>query len=265
MPCYHPLKAYYRFREDGKKDLVFVDDNSLPTFERDGKLYFAPISIPCGQCIGCRLEYSRQWAIRCVLEAMQHDNNYFLTLTYSDDHLPFQNNFVFDESTGEVLTEFVSYPLVPSDLRNFIKNLRRQLEYHYNHQGLRVYYCGEYGSLNSRPHYHLILFNMPKLDDLIFYKKNHEGSPMWNSPFLDKIWKKGFAVVAEVNYKTCAYVARYMLKNIKAKMLIFTKSLVLFLSFLVVLVVPGLLAAIMILKKMKYIVVMKLLLLESLV
>jgi hypothetical protein len=30
------------------------------------------LKIPCGQCIGCRLEYSRQWAMRCHHEASLH-------------------------------------------------------------------------------------------------------------------------------------------------------------------------------------------------
>ena len=46
------------------------------------------ITLPCGQCIGCRLEYSRQWAIRCMHEASMYDDNCFITLTYDNDHLP---------------------------------------------------------------------------------------------------------------------------------------------------------------------------------
>ncbi len=217
MACYHPLPAYYRIDdESGKKRLVFVDDNTLPAYEKDGYVYHGKLEIPCGQCIGCRLEYSRQWAVRCLLEAMKWENNYFLTLTYDDDHLPESLPSVIDDDTGEVLECFDTNPLVPEHCRSFIKNLRRQLKYHYNHQGLRVYYCGEYGSISGRPHYHLILFNIPELP-LTFWKRNHEGSPMYNCDFIDKIWKKGYSVIAEVNWNTCAYVARYMIKKHKGK------------------------------------------------
>jgi len=44
-----------------------------------------PMEIPCGQCVGCRLERSRRWAIRCTHEASLQDDN-FLTLTYNDEN-----------------------------------------------------------------------------------------------------------------------------------------------------------------------------------
>ena len=46
------------------------------------------VLVPCGHCVGCRLDYSRVWAERCVHEASKYEHNYFLTLTYDDDHLP---------------------------------------------------------------------------------------------------------------------------------------------------------------------------------
>lgn len=39
--------------------------------------------LPCGQCVGCRLEHSRQWAIRCLDEASLYKQNAFITLTFS--------------------------------------------------------------------------------------------------------------------------------------------------------------------------------------
>jgi len=68
MPCYHPLTAY-RSKEkskNGKFGLSF----SIKTGYYDLK-----VQVPCGQCIGCKLEKSRQWAIRCVHEAEMHDEN----------------------------------------------------------------------------------------------------------------------------------------------------------------------------------------------
>lgn len=217
MACYHPLKAYARFDSDRKKrDIVFADSHYLPVYQKDGVLYPEKLLIPCGQCIGCRLEYSRQWAIRCVLEAKQWPNNYFLTLTYNDENLPSAHNFCVNEA-GEVIDEFYSNPLLPDDLTKFLKNLRRQCEYHFGFTGIRFYACGEYGSLNNRPHYHIILFNMPVLNDLILYKKNFAGDCLYNSEFIDKIWDKGYTVIGSVSFDTCAYVARYMMKKLKGK------------------------------------------------
>lgn len=45
--------------------------------------------IPCRKCIGCRIDYSRDWANRGYLESKKSPNsNYFVTLTYDDEHLP---------------------------------------------------------------------------------------------------------------------------------------------------------------------------------
>lgn len=80
MACYHPIKAHYRIDDfSGKKDICF-DEPVGGLCQKDGKLYPFKIELPCGQCIGCRLEYSRQWAVRCVLEAMQYEHNYLLHL-----------------------------------------------------------------------------------------------------------------------------------------------------------------------------------------
>ena len=77
MACYHPLLAY---KCDGK--VVF-----------DKPFAFAKgFNLPCGQCWGCRLQHSREWAIRCMHEAQMHEHNSFITLTI--------NLGEFDETTG---------------------------------------------------------------------------------------------------------------------------------------------------------------------
>ena len=158
MACYHPLLAQKTLRPDGKIKMHFLGDffeqssfyrGSFSDFlERDDI-----VRIPCGQCIGCRLEYSRQWAIRCVLESKVHPVGtcWFVTLTYDDDHCPF-NSYACDVETGEV-----TYPvrsLVPSDLTKFMKDLRRFYSYHFKHDDIRFFASGEYGSKNGRPHFH---------------------------------------------------------------------------------------------------------------
>ena len=80
MTCYHPLTAYIDLdckTENGKKKIVFSTPKGLSQYEE--------IKLPCGKCIGCRLERSRQWAVRAVLEALLHEHNCFITLTYDDE------------------------------------------------------------------------------------------------------------------------------------------------------------------------------------
>lgn len=169
--------------------------------------------VPCGHCIGCRLEYSRQWATRCCLEALSHEFNYFLTLTYDDLHLPTNpRTLTISDDTGEVLRDGYSHPLDPPALTKFFKDLRRYYDHHYNIDGIRFFAAGEYGDKSSRPHYHAICFNLP-IFDLKFYKRDFAGHPMYTSEILNKIWKNGYVVVAECCFDTCAYVARYVMKK----------------------------------------------------
>ena len=75
MACYHPLKGYQG--NDGRWISGKKYINNLPE-----------MSVPCGQCIGCRLERARQWSLRITHEASLWDDNSFITLTYNDKYLP---------------------------------------------------------------------------------------------------------------------------------------------------------------------------------
>ena len=235
VACDHPNVGIFSVGVDGKRTLKkmfkypsddvinqvnreFVDcftskkDGEIK-YVRHGGTYYEAMLLPCGHCIGCRLEYSRQWAMRCTLEALQHECNYFVTLTYDDNHLPTNPyKLCFDDSTGLVTHDGHSHPLVPRDLQLFIKRLRKHFEDKYGHIGIRFFACGEYGGKTGRPHYHIILFNCP-IPDLKLYKRNFQGKPLYNSDMLDKLWNVGYSVIAECCFDTCAYVARYIMKK----------------------------------------------------
>lgn len=209
MACYHPLKAWAKINPLNplKKVIRFnLPDKDLFSYEE--------IKIPCGQCIGCRLEYSRQWAIRCVLEAKQWKHNCFLTLTYNDEFLPIQENVRVDKCTGEVERDWYSHSLVPEHLTKFMKDLRAYFSYHYGVDNIRFFACGEYGSLNMRPHFHILLFNC-HIPDLKLFKSNYRGDCVYTSDIISKLWNKGFITIGELNFETAAYTARYIMKKQK--------------------------------------------------
>lgn len=226
MSCYHPLDAFgIPNPETGKMKIVFPKVGYKdPPQEHLDNTGIKKLKIPCGNCLGCRLEYSRQWAIRCFFEAQQWKHNYFVTLTYNPEFVPLVPHYKVDEDTGEVMDDGLVMTLVPDHLQAFIKRLRRNFEYEYGHTGLRFFACGEYGPLNSRPHYHLILFNCP-LDDLVKDKEKN-GYVYYRSAFIEKAWsvkvdgerrKIGYVSVTHFSFETAAYVARYMLKKHKGK------------------------------------------------
>ncbi len=148
------------------------------------------IQLPCGRCIGCRIDKSKQWAVRCVHEAQLYENNSFISLTYSDKHLPPDGG------------------LCPRHFQLFMKRLRK----YFAPLTIRFYQCGEYGEQFGRPHYHALLFNLEFPDKEIF--KINQGTPLYISPILEKIWGKGFCSIGEVNIKTAGYVSRYIMKKI---------------------------------------------------
>ena len=182
MPCYNPLKGWRSkgLNTNGKRSIVFNRKDAFTDL---------PQQVPCGQCIGCRLERSRQWAIRCHHEASLHESNVFITLTYNDEHLP------TDES------------IHVRELQLFMKRLRKK----YPHK-IRFYACGEYGENFGRPHYHACLFGHDFKDKKIWKLTNNE-EPLYRSKSLEKLWPYGHSSIGEVTFQSAAYVARYIMKK----------------------------------------------------
>ena len=167
--------------------------------------------IPCGKCLGCRLEYSRQWAVRCEHELRLHKESCFITLTYDKKYLPYETSL-----NGDVI-----FPtLKKKDLQDFFKRLRSAMDYSCEKLqipkiNIRYFACGEYGEREGRPHYHAIIFGW-RPPDLRKYEKNYGKSEVYISDKLNKIWSKGEVIVGKsVNFETCAYVARYVVKKYK--------------------------------------------------
>lgn len=209
MPCYHPLIAIKT--GDEKKPVKILGsklseiNNIGISYDKNTGEFFEPFRIPCGKCIGCRLDYSRTWADRCVMESLLYpeDYNCWITLTYSDENLP---------QGQEVMPT-----LFPRDVQLFLKRLRIKYERSFEHSNIRFYLCGEYGDTTKRPHYHIILFNCPIFDK---YEIGHtkEGYPLYNSEVIDECWNKGHAVIANFTWQTAAYTARYVTKKLKGPM-----------------------------------------------
>lgn len=193
------------------KPYALLSYSDLPGWNSD-----AVQMLRCGQCTDCRLKYSRDWAIRCSLEASLHKFNYFVTLTYDDDHLP-SGSYV--DYTGEVFNS----TLLRRDVQLFVKNLREWERTANGVTNIKVFYCGEYGSLTSRPHYHLCLFGVSEIPDLQFgfkkasftYYKSAKYQSFWSDEY--KI-PRGFVDISEVSFDSIAYTARYCLKKQQGKM-----------------------------------------------
>lgn len=183
MPCYSPVQAYVAKgkTDNGKKVIVF----------KKPAIYMESIQLPCGQCIGCKLIRSVTWALRCLHEISLHQDNCFITLTYDDNQLP-------DD-----------YSLKKSDFQKFLKRLRKEI----SPIKIRYFMAGEYGDSSWRPHYHAIIFGYSFPDKIRVQSKEVEN-PYFISTTLNKLWKYGFHIIAEANFDTAAYIARYCTKKI---------------------------------------------------
>lgn len=223
MGCYHPLKRFLVPNAKGggvvtsnKCVAVVSNDNSrfFPVDElvdRDQfKLRFTDFDyIPCGHCIGCRLDYSLNWANRMLLELKYHESACFLTLTYDDFFLPVPR--LLYNTEGEVIADNYS-PLCKEDLQKFFKRLRRRIDRSDNPHHIMYYACGEYGSDRGRPHYHVILFGYDFPDRKFHYRRNNFNH--YISDELRQLWPYGLHDIGDVSFDTCAYTARYVTKKL---------------------------------------------------
>lgn len=186
MPCYHPLSGLrradgtIRFPKHGIFAGIYDEASS--------------VTVGCGRCIGCRLDSSRDWAVRIMHESQSHSANCFITLTYNKEHLPNDGS------------------LQLRDWQLFAKRLRKQ-------EGpFRYFHCGEYGDRHGRPHYHAVLFGVDFRSDRTLYDA-YGQHPLYTSDRLDSAWSDnagpiGLAIIGELTFDSAAYVARYVTKKI---------------------------------------------------
>jgi hypothetical protein len=177
MACFHPLQAYQ------------CADGSIIFSERKGDVVRS-LSLPCGQCRGCRLERSRQWAVRCMHEASLHEQNCFITLTYDNDHCPSDRSLNY------------------GDFQRFMKRFRKR----FKGSTIRFYMAGEYGEKFERPHFHACIFGF-NFPDLTLWKRTPSGALIYRSKSLEDLWPFGYSSVGDVTFESAAYVARYVMKK----------------------------------------------------
>lgn len=195
MACYFPITGYKSLSqktENGKSVIWFDSKKAVHPYE--------VIKIPCGQCIGCRLDRSRDWALRCVHEASLYNNNCFITLTFDEEHM---------NKTGT---------LVDSDFQKFMKRLRAKyqgLDMINGKYPIRFFHVGEYGELNSRAHHHACIFNFDFLDKELW--KVRDGVRLYRSESLEQLWPFGFSAIGDVTFQSAAYCARYCMKKVSGK------------------------------------------------
>jgi len=199
MPCYHPLTGY----KASNGGITFTSKTALPgTY----------LTVPCGRCIGCRVDKAKSWAVRCVHEAFTHDLNCFITLTYNDKFLPADGSL--DKFAFQKFMKRLRKMVSSKSFKKKYPNLyRRKIGY---------FQCGEYGELLTRPHYHACIFNFDFPDRVLWSIRN--GVKLYRSALLESLWSDpifktsyGFSTIGDVTYESANYVAKYVLKKINGE------------------------------------------------
>lgn len=149
--------------------------------------------VPCGKCPECQKDYYTSWATRGSRELSNWESSVFITLTYSDEHLP------KDKSLDKQAIQL------------FIKRVKRFFRSTKSNP-IRQTYSGEYGTSTNRPHYHAILYNCD-FPDRKAHRTSDQGHPVFTSEILTSLWGLGFAEFGYATPATIAYVSKYILKK----------------------------------------------------
>lgn len=134
--------------------------------------------VPCGKCPQCTARRTSAWSFRLMQENKVSDSSYFITLTYADENLKYEN-----------LT--TPPTLFKRDIQLFLKRLRKA--HPKNSLPLKYFAAGEYGEKTWRPHYHLILFNA-------------------QIELIQPAWNLGTVHYGDVNEASIGYTLKYISK-----------------------------------------------------
>ncbi len=188
--------------------------------------YFDYQFIPCRKCDECKAKYAQDWSIRCYHEYVMSGIGSFITLTISESNdnalletisKSYKNGTNYYCKRCKNGNRYFRYPINYSLNKHFIldwlKKFRDNLRYN---TGITIRYfgCGEYGELDERPHYHILIFGYD-FPDKAFYKTSPKGVSMYVSEELSKAWPYGISSIQDLNFRACMYTAKYCTKKLR--------------------------------------------------
>lgn len=157
-----------------------------------GETFNIFLEVPCGHCDNCKLTKVNSFVQRCTLETLCYTSlPWFLTLTYRDSNLP---------DAGSLCVR---------DVQLFLKRLRINLQRRGFTNNIRYVCVGEYGKKTHRPHYHMILWNLPDSGHVGFF---HEML----ADIINSSWNQGFISYRVINPqddKGFYYTSKYLKKD----------------------------------------------------
>lgn len=138
--------------------------------------------VACRRCWQCKANKVKDWSGRCIAESRTAIASHAITLTYG------RVDGEKDHQQSSVLTY--------SDVQAFLKRLRS------NKYPVRYLVAGEYGSLNGRAHWHMIIFWQKKVHPAIKEGTIHLPE-----------WPHGHVNVQKLAYEAITYCVKYLTKD----------------------------------------------------
>lgn len=178
MACYVPLQAWR------------LANGSVVFHERGDVV--RSLLVPCGRCVGCRLDYAASWEVRIIHESKLWARNCGVTLTYDEAHIASDRSLVY------------------RDFQLFMRRLRKE----FRGTRIRFFVAGEYGDDKNRPHFHVVLFNVDFTEDREFWRETELGFRVYRSKILECLWPFGSSEICDLSPEWANYVARYICKKV---------------------------------------------------
>lgn len=180
--------------------------NPIKLTNKDGEEY----KVSCGKCLSCRIKKARDWAIKLNKEAKYIKEACMVTLTFDSKLL---ENDERCKKLGGNLSFVTKIENSKEYVQKFFKRLRRK----YENKNIYYYCVGEYGEINKRPHYHVILFGINFNETRKKGYLSKSGYPQYIDENLTKIWGAGRVTIQDLNSRNIVYTAQYTLKKTKDK------------------------------------------------
>lgn len=179
MACFTPKDAWMSNRVNDAGNNFITWNHALADKTN-------PVEVPCGKCIGCRLDKRKRLGVQVFHEAQMHDYKCMATFTYSDENNP-----------GVIVKE---------DMQKAIKRMRSEP----NNLEFKYLVAGEYGENTHRPHFHMAIIGY---DFLGGPGVQHIGKGQYMNRMLTDIWGNGAVHIVPLTIERCMYVAAYTMKK----------------------------------------------------
>lgn len=205
-----PSDGFSYYSDYYKKNIYMPCCNPIPMTIK-GELKDYKIYVPCGRCYNCQSAKRGAFALRCRSEMQLYKFtgcNYFVTLTYDDDHL---FSFKSKRQVKEYLTtqyqklekdrNYDIFLLEKKKISLFMRKLRRHLRDRFQVTNYKFILSGEYGSLHNRPHYHFLFFSPQFIREDFFHN------------LLSELWLNGTNEVQLMHDANINYVGKHSVKS----------------------------------------------------